>query len=105
MLGYMSRQSPSGLPSSLQGTSWDTKERIKPVGAGGGTQPGARRRQGPGAESALPGVADKHVGGSEPGVIPLHASLLVQHQDVGPETVGGQDSLVCVCLGRSIADR
>lgn len=68
-------------------------------------QPGARRRRGQGAEPAVPGVADEHVGGSEPGVIPSHASLLVQHQDVGPEAVGGQDGLVCDRLGRSVADK
>lgn len=78
--------------------------KIKPAGAGGGMQPCARRRQALGAKPAVPGVADEHVGGSESGVIPLHASLLVQHQDVGPEAIGGQDSLVCDRLGRSIVD-
>lgn len=78
--------------------------KIKPAGAGGGMQPCARRRQGLGAKS-VPGVADEHIGSSESGVIPLHASLLVQHQDVGPEAIGGQDSLVGDRLGRSIADR
>lgn len=77
MLGYMGVQTPSGLPSSLHGTSWDVGGRIKPARAKGGTQPSARRGQGQGAEPAVPGVADEHIGGSESGVIPSHASLLV----------------------------
>lgn len=56
-----------------------------------------------GCWAAAPGVADEHIGGSEPGVIPLHASVLVQHQDVGPEAISGQDSLVRDSLGRSVA--
>lgn len=89
----------------LAGHLVEHRGRIKPAGAGGGKQPGAWRRPRLGAEPAVPGVADEHVGGSEPGVIPAHASLLVQHQDVGPEAIGGQDSLVCDRLGRSVADR
>lgn len=58
-----------------------------------------------GARTAVPGVADEHVGGSQPGVIPLHATRLVQHQDVGPEAISGQDSLVCDRLGRNVVDR
>lgn len=58
-----------------------------------------------GCWAAVPGVANEDIGRSKPGVIPLHASVLVQHQDVGPEAISGQDSLVCDCLGRSIADR
>lgn len=58
-----------------------------------------------GSESPVPGVANEHVVGSKLGVIPLHASILVEHQDVGPEAISGQDGLVCDRLGRSIVSK
>lgn len=52
---------------------------------------------------AVPGVADEHVRSRQLAVIPPHAPVLVQEQDIGPEAVGGEDRLVRVRLGRSMA--
>jgi len=46
-----------------------------------------------------PGEADERIPGCQPGVVPPHASILVQQQGEGAAPVGGEHRLVCVGLG------
>lgn len=56
-------------------------------------------------KNTAPGVADQDIRSWTSGVIPLHAAVLVEDQDVGLDSIGGEDSLVRVRLEEDTAVR